>query len=313
MHFQTVPGQGKLVRFARGTVLDVVVDLRRGSPSFGQWESFELDDVHGRQLWIPVGFAHGFCVLSESADFVYKWTTYYDAATEKGFRFDDPDVGIQWPTDSSSCTPSATTPRRCSPTSRTTSRSSLNSDGRFAPSPTGTLHLGNLRTALLAWLFARSADARFIVRIEDLDGGRVRPGVAEQQLADMAALGLDWDGPVIAQSHRRPAHEDALHGCRRRAGSTSASARAPNPRGGLGPARAAPRGLLPRHLPAADARQIERKRGGGRPPALGSGAGRAHRLDRPAQGPPDGRARRLRRPAQRRRARLNLAVVVDDA
>ena len=98
IHFQTHPGQGKLVRCARGAVLDVVVDLRRGSPSFGEWEGFELDDVHGRQLWIPIGFGHGFCVLSETADFVYKCTNYYDGATESGIRFDDPDVGIEWPT-----------------------------------------------------------------------------------------------------------------------------------------------------------------------------------------------------------------------
>ena len=99
IHFQTHPGQGKLVRCARGRVLDVVVDLRRGSPTFGEWESAELDDVHGRQLWIPVGFGHGFCVLSETADFVYKCTNYYDGATEAGIRFDDPDVGVEWPRD----------------------------------------------------------------------------------------------------------------------------------------------------------------------------------------------------------------------
>ena len=99
IHFQTHPGQGKLVRCARGRVLDVVVDLRRGSPTFGEWESVELDDVHGRQLWIPVGFGHGFCVLSEEADFVYKCTAYYDGATEAGIRFDDPDVGVEWPQD----------------------------------------------------------------------------------------------------------------------------------------------------------------------------------------------------------------------
>ena len=98
IHFQTHPGQGKLVRCARGAVLDVVVDLRRGSPTFGEWEAAELDDVHGRQLWIPIGFGHGFCVLSETADFVYKCTNYYDGATEAGIRFDDPEVGIEWPT-----------------------------------------------------------------------------------------------------------------------------------------------------------------------------------------------------------------------
>ena len=97
LHFQTDPGQGKLVRCARGSVTDVVVDVRRGSPTYGQWEAFELDDVEGHQLWIPIGFAHGFCVTSEVADFVYKTTAYYDAATESGIRFDDPEVGVVWP------------------------------------------------------------------------------------------------------------------------------------------------------------------------------------------------------------------------
>jgi dTDP-4-dehydrorhamnose 3,5-epimerase len=99
VHFQTHPGQGKLVRVARGRVWDVAVDLRRDSPTFGQWEGFELDDVSGRMLWIPVGFGHGFLVLSDVADFVYKCTNYYDPATEAGIRFDDPDVGIEWPGD----------------------------------------------------------------------------------------------------------------------------------------------------------------------------------------------------------------------
>jgi dTDP-4-dehydrorhamnose 3,5-epimerase len=97
IHFQTHPGQGKLVRVARGRVWDVVVDLRRGSPTFGEWEAFELDDEQAHQLWVPIGFGHGFCVLSDVADFVYKCTAYYDAATEAGIRFDDPDVGIAWP------------------------------------------------------------------------------------------------------------------------------------------------------------------------------------------------------------------------
>ncbi len=87
---------------------------------------------------------------------------------------------------------------------------SLIATGRYAPSPTGTLHLGNLRTALLAWLFARSQGARFLMRIEDLDSARVRPGVAAQQLADLAALGLDWDGPVVRQSERRELYDAAL-------------------------------------------------------------------------------------------------------
>jgi dTDP-4-dehydrorhamnose 3,5-epimerase len=97
IHFQTHPGQGKLVRVARGRVFDVVVDLRRGSPTFGEWEAAELDDERGRMLWIPVGFGHGFLVLSDVADFVYKCTSYYDPATEAGIRFDDPQVGVEWP------------------------------------------------------------------------------------------------------------------------------------------------------------------------------------------------------------------------
>ena len=99
IHFQTHPGQGKLVRVSRGRVLDVVVDLRRGSPTFGEWEGVELDDVGGNMLWIPVGFGHGFLVLSEVADFVYKCTNYYDPATEAGIRYDDPEVGVAWPSD----------------------------------------------------------------------------------------------------------------------------------------------------------------------------------------------------------------------
>ena len=97
IHFQTHPGQGKLVRVARGVVYDVVVDLRRDSPTFGGWEGVELTDERGEVLWIPVGFGHGFLVLSEVADFVYKCTNYYDAATEAGIRFDDPEIGVQWP------------------------------------------------------------------------------------------------------------------------------------------------------------------------------------------------------------------------
>ena len=86
----------------------------------------------------------------------------------------------------------------------------MNHDGRFAPSPTGVLHLGNLRTALLAWLYARSAGARFVVRVEDLDVGRVRPAFVAEQLADLAAIGLDWDGPVVSQSARASLYEQAL-------------------------------------------------------------------------------------------------------
>jgi dTDP-4-dehydrorhamnose 3,5-epimerase len=99
MHFSIGAGQAKLVRCARGTILDVVVDLRRASPTYGQWETHELDDERARQLYVPIGFAHGFCVLSEVADVTYKCSSYYDAAVERGFRYDDPDVGIGWPQD----------------------------------------------------------------------------------------------------------------------------------------------------------------------------------------------------------------------
>ena len=99
MHFSIGAGQAKLVRCARGTILDVVVDLRRASPTYGQWETHELDDEHARQLYVPIGFAHGFCVLSEVADVTYKCSSYYDGAVERGFRYDDPDVGIDWPQD----------------------------------------------------------------------------------------------------------------------------------------------------------------------------------------------------------------------
>jgi dTDP-4-dehydrorhamnose 3,5-epimerase len=95
MHFQE--GMAKLVRCARGKMVDVVVDIRRGSPFFGQWEAFELDDENLYQLYVPNGFAHGFCVTAESADAIYKCSAYYDASLERGFNYDDPDVGIEWP------------------------------------------------------------------------------------------------------------------------------------------------------------------------------------------------------------------------
>jgi dTDP-4-dehydrorhamnose 3,5-epimerase len=99
MHFAIGDGQAKLVRCARGRILDVVVDLRRASPTYGEWESQELDEEHARQLYVPVGFAHGFCVLSDVADVTYKCSTYYDGAVERGFHYADPDVAIDWPDD----------------------------------------------------------------------------------------------------------------------------------------------------------------------------------------------------------------------
>jgi dTDP-4-dehydrorhamnose 3,5-epimerase len=95
MHFQ--PGQAKLVRCARGAVVDVIVDIRPGSAAFGSWEAFPLDDESHHQLYVPDGFAHGFCVTSDVADVVYKVSSYYDPEVESGFRFDDPEVGIEWP------------------------------------------------------------------------------------------------------------------------------------------------------------------------------------------------------------------------
>jgi dTDP-4-dehydrorhamnose 3,5-epimerase len=96
-HFQLRPGQAKLVRAARGTIYDVVVDLRRHSPTYGQSEAFELSDENARQLFVPVGYGHGFCVVSDVADVTYKVSSYYDPATERGIAFDDPDLGVEWP------------------------------------------------------------------------------------------------------------------------------------------------------------------------------------------------------------------------
>jgi dTDP-4-dehydrorhamnose 3,5-epimerase len=95
MHFQ--PGMAKLVRCVRGAIFDVVVDIRRGSPTFGQWEGYELNDSSHRALYCPDGFAHGFCVVSEVADVIYKTSSLWDPAREGGFRYDDPAVGIEWP------------------------------------------------------------------------------------------------------------------------------------------------------------------------------------------------------------------------
>jgi dTDP-4-dehydrorhamnose 3,5-epimerase len=95
MHFQ--PGMAKLVRCARGAILDVLADVRRGSPTFGEWEAFELSDANHHQLYCPDGFAHGFCVLSEDADVVYKTSAYYAPELERGFAYNDPDVAIGWP------------------------------------------------------------------------------------------------------------------------------------------------------------------------------------------------------------------------
>jgi dTDP-4-dehydrorhamnose 3,5-epimerase len=95
MHFQ--PGMAKLVRCARGAILDVLVDVRRGSPAFGEWEAYELSDENYHQVYCPDGFAHGFCVLSDEADVVYKTSSYWAQDLERGFAYDDTEVGIDWP------------------------------------------------------------------------------------------------------------------------------------------------------------------------------------------------------------------------
>ena len=97
LHYQLQRPQGKLVRAASGCIFDVAVDIRRGSPSFGEWVATELSAENRRQLYIPPGFAHGFCVLSERADVLYKCTDYYAPTDEHGIRWDEPRLGIDWP------------------------------------------------------------------------------------------------------------------------------------------------------------------------------------------------------------------------
>jgi len=95
MHFQ--PGMAKLIRCARGGIVDVLVDIRKGSPTFGEWEAFTLDDENLRSLYCPDGFAHGFCVTSEVADVIYKCSAYYDPSAERGIAYSDPEIAIEWP------------------------------------------------------------------------------------------------------------------------------------------------------------------------------------------------------------------------
>ena len=97
LHYQIQQAQGKLVRVARGAVFDVAVDIRRSSPTFGQWVGAELTEDNQHQLWVPPGFAHGFVVLSESADFLYKTTDYYAPQHERSIAWNDPSIGISWP------------------------------------------------------------------------------------------------------------------------------------------------------------------------------------------------------------------------
>ncbi len=97
LHYQIEQPQGKLVRVVRGAVFDVAVDIRKSSPTFGKWVGIELTEDNHKQFWVPAGFAHGFLVLSETADFLYKTTEYYSPAHERAILWSDPDIGILWP------------------------------------------------------------------------------------------------------------------------------------------------------------------------------------------------------------------------
>lgn len=97
LHYQSHPGQAKLVRVSLGRIWDVAVDIRPDSPSFGRWQAVELDDVKREQLYVPIGFAHGFCVLSDVAEVQYKVSSPYDAKTECSLSYDDPELNVAWP------------------------------------------------------------------------------------------------------------------------------------------------------------------------------------------------------------------------
>ncbi|HEY5609566.1 MAG TPA: dTDP-4-dehydrorhamnose 3,5-epimerase [Thermoanaerobaculia bacterium] len=97
LHYQEPNPQGKLVRVVAGSIFDVAVDIRRGSPTFGKWVGVELSAENRRQLWVPAGFAHGFCVTSATADAIYKCTSLYDAAVDRSILWNDPEIGIAWP------------------------------------------------------------------------------------------------------------------------------------------------------------------------------------------------------------------------
>ena len=97
LHYQIQQPQGKLVRVVRGAVFDVAVDIRKGSPNFGQWVGIELSENNYKQLWVPPGFAHGFLVISETAEFLYKTTEYYAPEHERCIAWNDPTIGINWP------------------------------------------------------------------------------------------------------------------------------------------------------------------------------------------------------------------------
>ena len=112
LHYQEPDPQGKLVRCARGALFDVAVDIRRGSPHFGRWFGCELSEENRQMIWIPPGFAHGFCAVSEEADLLYKCTALYDGKNDRSIAWDDPDIGIAWPIPSPRLSPKdASAPR----------------------------------------------------------------------------------------------------------------------------------------------------------------------------------------------------------
>lgn len=97
LHYQEPNAQGKLVRCTRGSIWDVAVDIRRGSPTFGKWFGVELSEQNNTMLWVPAGFAHGFCATAEETDVIYKCTALYDGPSDRGIAWNDPDIGIDWP------------------------------------------------------------------------------------------------------------------------------------------------------------------------------------------------------------------------
>jgi len=112
LHYQEPNAQGKLVRCTRGTLFDVAVDIRAGSPTFGKWISAELSEDNKTMLWVPPGFAHGFCAMSDVADLVYKCKALYDASNDRSIVWNDPDIGIRWPIDKPKLSPKdASAPR----------------------------------------------------------------------------------------------------------------------------------------------------------------------------------------------------------
>ena len=214
------------MRCARGRVRDVVVDLRRRSPTFGSGRASSSTTLRP-QLWIPIGFGHGFCVLSDVADFVYKCTAYYDGAPRRGSDSTTPTSASSGRKASSSCTPSATAPPRGSPRSPTTCRSDTRREGGRPLRPQPDRHAAPRQPAHRPAGVAVRARARALPRPDGRPGSgprdvRVGHGAAQ----DLRAIGLDWDGEVLFQSARHEAYDAAIERLHADGRTTSASARA---------------------------------------------------------------------------------------